>query len=39
LLSRQPTEAERRAWRRSGLDSIEDLVFALLNTQQFIFIR
>jgi hypothetical protein len=39
LLSRMPTEAERRAWRSSGLDSIEDLVFALLNTQQFIFIR
>lgn len=39
LLSRLPTEAERRAWRSSGLDSIEDLVFALLNTQQFIFIR
>jgi hypothetical protein len=39
LLSRQPAEVERRAWRRSGLDSIEDLVFALLNTQQFIFIR
>lgn len=42
LLSRQPTAAERTAWteaRRSGLDSMEDLIYALLNTQQFLFIR
>lgn len=39
LLSRLPTETEKAAWAKSGLDSIEDLVFALLNTQQFIFVR
>ncbi|MFO1485610.1 MAG: DUF1549 domain-containing protein [Verrucomicrobiaceae bacterium] len=39
LLSRLPTEAEKAAWAKSGLNSIEDLVFALLNTQQFIFVR
>jgi hypothetical protein len=39
LLSRLPTEAEKSAWTKSGLDSIEDLVFALINTQQFIFVR
>lgn len=41
LLSRKPTEAERTTWakaQQSGLD-IEDLVFALINTQQFIFVR
>lgn len=39
LLSRLPTEAEKAAWTKSGLNSIEDLIFALLNTQQFIFVR
>ena len=39
LLSRQPTAAEKAAWANSGLSSPEDLVFALLNTQQFIFVR
>ena len=42
LLSRQPTVAEKAAWtqaQQSGLDSIEDLIFALINTQQFIFVR
>lgn len=38
LLSRSPTEEERIAWRGSGL-GIEDLVFALINTRQFIFIQ
>ncbi|MEZ5386831.1 MAG: hypothetical protein R3F13_15065 [Prosthecobacter sp.] len=41
LLSRKPTEAERAAWSKAqqgGLD-IEDLVFALINTQQFIFLK
>lgn len=39
LLSRLPTDAEMAAWANSGLSSPEDLVFALLNTQQFIFVR
>lgn len=41
LLSRSPTAAEKSAWTKaeqSGLN-IEDLVFALINTQQFIFVR
>ena len=41
LLSRDPTPAEKVAWTKAskaGLD-IEDLVFALINTQQFIFVR
>ena len=39
LLSRLPTAAEKATWANSGLSSPEDLVFALLNTQQFIFVR
>lgn len=42
LLSRQPTDAECSAWhqaQKAGLDDIEDLVFALVNTQQFIFVQ
>lgn len=42
LLSRKPTTAERAAWakaRQSGLNQIEDLIYALINTQQFIFVR
>jgi Protein of unknown function (DUF1549)/Protein of unknown function (DUF1553) len=39
LLSRLPTDAEKAAWTKSGLDSIADLIFALINTQQFIFVR
>ncbi|GEP44200.1 hypothetical protein BGE01nite_34910 [Brevifollis gellanilyticus] len=39
LLSRQPTAAEKAAWSKSGLNSAEDLIFALINTQQFIFVR
>lgn len=39
LLSRQPTAAEKDAWTRSGLTNPEDLIYALLNTQQFIFIK
>jgi hypothetical protein len=39
LLSRLPTETEKAAWTKSGLSSPEDLVFALINTQQFIFVR
>jgi hypothetical protein len=39
LLSHMPTATEKTAWANSGLSSPEDLVFALLNTQQFIFVR
>ncbi|MBK8038156.1 MAG: DUF1549 domain-containing protein [Verrucomicrobiaceae bacterium] len=39
ILSRLPSPAERAAWSKSGLTSIEDLVFALINTQQFLFVR
>ena len=42
LLSRKPTAAEKAVWLKaqdSGLTSMEDLVFSLLNTQQFIFIQ
>ena len=42
LLSRKPTAAEKAVWLKaqdSGLTSLEDLVFSLLNTQQFIFIQ
>lgn len=42
ILSRKPTAKEKEAWLKSqeaGLSGMEDLVFALLNTQQFIFIQ
>jgi hypothetical protein len=42
LLSRKPTKAEKAVWLKAqdgGLTSMEDLVFSLLNTQQFIFIQ
>ncbi|MDI1314891.1 DUF1549 domain-containing protein [Prosthecobacter sp.] len=42
ILSRKPTAAEKAVWLKaqdSGLSSMEDLVFSLLNTQQFIFIQ
>jgi len=42
LLCRKPTAAEKATWLKAqdqGLNSIEDLIFALLNTQQFIFIQ
>ena len=42
-LSKQAGSArEKAAWqaaRQAGLDSIEDLIFALINTQQFIFVQ
>ncbi len=41
LLSRKPTVAEKQTWLKaqdSGL-TMDDLVFSLLNTQQFIFIQ
>ena len=40
LFSRKPTDKERQTWVKaadSGLTSMEDLIFALINTQQFIF--
>jgi hypothetical protein len=42
ILSRKPTAKEKEAWlkaQESGLSGMDDLVFALLNTQQFIFIQ
>ncbi len=42
LLARKPTSKEMETWNKAadaGLDKIEDLVYALLNTQQFIFIQ
>jgi len=42
LLSRKPTEHERAVWHKaqaSGLDSIEDLIYALINTRRFIFVE
>lgn len=42
LLSRRPTATELSTWRQAqaaGLDSIEDLVFALVNSRQFLFNR
>lgn len=42
ILSRKPTASEKAVWLKaqdSGLTGMEDLVFSLLNTQQFIFIQ
>lgn len=42
ILSRKPTAREKDVWLKSqdkGLSSMDDLVFSLLNTQQFIFIQ
>jgi hypothetical protein len=42
VLSRKPTTKEKEAWLKaqdSGLNTTEDLIYALLNTQQFIFIQ
>jgi hypothetical protein len=42
LLSRKPTTAEKEAWLKAqekGLTDYEDLIFALINTQQFVFIQ
>ena len=42
ILSRKPTANEKAAWLKAqdnGLQDIKDLVFSLLNTQQFIFIQ
>lgn len=42
VLSRKPSAKEKEVWMKAqdeGLTDIQDLVFALLNTQQFIFIQ
>ncbi len=42
LLSRPPSAREKEVWGKAadqGLNQIEDLIYALLNTQQFIFIQ
>ncbi|HYF35188.1 MAG TPA: DUF1549 domain-containing protein [Prosthecobacter sp.] len=42
LLSRPPTDREKEAWQKaqqSGLTTPEDLIYALINTQQFIFVQ
>jgi hypothetical protein len=42
LLSRKPTDREKQIWleaQNKGLSSMEDLIYALINTQQFIFIQ
>ena len=42
LFSRKPSKAEKEAWNKAqdkGMTQIEDLIFAMMNTQQFIFIQ
>jgi len=42
LLSRKPTDKEKRLWLEAqdkGLSTMEDLIYAIINTQQFIFIQ
>ncbi len=42
ILSRKPSANEKTAWLKAqdnGLTDMQDLVFSLLNTQQFIFIQ
>ena len=42
LLSRKPTAKEKEIWLKAqdeSLNTMEDLIFSLLNTQQFIFIQ
>jgi hypothetical protein len=42
VLSRKPNAREKDAWLKAqdkGLNSTEDLIYALLNTQQFVFIQ
>jgi hypothetical protein len=42
LLTRLPNEKEKASWeaaRAKGLDSTEDVIFAVINTQQFLFIQ
>ena len=42
ILARPPTPAEKTAWMNAQEQkgsTVEDLIFALLNTQQFIFVQ
>ncbi len=42
ILARKPSLKEKESWLKaqdSGLNTTEDLIYALLNTQQFIFIQ
>ena len=42
VLTRKPTQHERDVWAaasESGLNEMDDLIYALLNTQQFIFVQ
>jgi hypothetical protein len=42
LLSRKPTAKEKELWAKAsenGLTTMEDLIYSLINTQQFIFIQ
>jgi hypothetical protein len=42
LLSRKPSAVEKERWMKAqeqGLTDYEDLIYALINTQQFIFIQ
>jgi hypothetical protein len=42
ILARKPTAKEKQIWLQAqdkGLTSMEDLVYSLLNTQQFIFVQ
>jgi hypothetical protein len=42
VLSRKPSAGEKATWlkaQENGLTGMEDLIFSLLNTQQFIFIQ
>jgi hypothetical protein len=42
ILTRQPTAREKEIWMKAqdqGMNRLEDLIYALLNTQQFIFIQ
>ncbi len=42
LLSRKPTPVEKEKWAKAqekGLVTMEDLIYSLINTQQFVFIQ
>lgn len=39
LLSRHPTATEKARWVQSGSTDLDDLIYALLNTRQFIFVQ
>ncbi len=39
LFSRRPTSPEKARWSAEGSTDLDDLIYALLNTQQFIFVQ